>query len=38
MGTKPSRCDKAPDFELPDDHGDKLSLASFAGKMLVLYF
>jgi thioredoxin-dependent peroxiredoxin len=38
MGTKPSRGDKAPDFELPDDHGDKLSLASFAGKMLVLYF
>src|SRR3974377_1203894 len=30
--------DDAPDFELPDDSGGKISLASFAGKKLVLYF
>jgi peroxiredoxin Q/BCP len=30
--------DKAPDFELPGDAGTKISLASFAGKKLVLYF
>ena len=30
--------DKAPDFELADDAGAKISLASFAGKKLVLYF
>jgi len=30
--------DKAPDFELPDDVGNKISLASFAGNKLVLYF
>jgi peroxiredoxin Q/BCP len=30
--------DKAPDFALPDDRGDIRSLASFAGKSLVLYF
>ena len=30
--------DKAPDFELPDDAGAKISLASFAGHKLVLYF
>lgn len=30
--------DKAPDFELPDDGGAKISLASFAGQKLVLYF
>lgn len=30
--------DKAPDFELPDDSGGKLSLKDFAGKKLVLYF
>ena len=29
---------KAPDFELLDDAGAKISLASFAGKKLVLYF
>jgi peroxiredoxin Q/BCP len=29
---------KAPDFALPDDSGGTLSLASFAGKKLVLYF
>jgi peroxiredoxin Q/BCP len=30
--------DNAPDFESPDDTGTKVSLASFAGKKLVLYF
>jgi peroxiredoxin Q/BCP len=30
--------DKAPDFELPDDAGGKLSLKGFSGKKLVLYF
>lgn len=30
--------DKAPDFALPDDKGATVSLASFAGRMLVLYF
>jgi thioredoxin-dependent peroxiredoxin len=30
--------DKAPDFELPNDTGKKISLASFAGKKLALYF
>jgi peroxiredoxin Q/BCP len=30
--------DMAPDFELPSDKGDKLGLASFKGKPLVLYF
>jgi thioredoxin-dependent peroxiredoxin len=30
--------DKAPDFDLPDDSGGKLSLKGFAGKKLVLYF
>ena len=28
----------APDFSLPGDGGDTLSLASFAGRALVLYF
>jgi thioredoxin-dependent peroxiredoxin len=30
--------DKAPDFELPDDSGGKLSLKGFSGQKLVLYF
>jgi peroxiredoxin Q/BCP len=30
--------DKAPDFELPDDSGGKLSLKTFKGQKLVLYF
>jgi peroxiredoxin Q/BCP len=38
VGKKLSQGDKAPDFELPNDRGDMLSLKSFAGKMLVLYF
>ena len=29
---------KAPDFSLPDDNGNELSLASLAGKAVVLYF
>ncbi|WOJ88850.1 thioredoxin-dependent thiol peroxidase [Methylocapsa polymorpha] len=38
MGKKLALGDKAPDFALPDDAGGKVSLASFAGKKLVLYF
>jgi thioredoxin-dependent peroxiredoxin len=30
--------DKAPDFEIPDDTGGTISLASFAGHKLILYF
>jgi thioredoxin-dependent peroxiredoxin len=33
-----SEGDIAPNFELPSDDGGKLSLASFRGKPLVLYF
>ena len=28
----------APEFEMPDQHGKKRSLAEFRGKWLVLYF
>ncbi len=38
MGKKLAAGEKAPDFALPDDIGGKVSLASFAGKKLVLYF
>jgi peroxiredoxin Q/BCP len=38
MAKKLAVGDKAPDFELPDDSGGKLSLKAFAGKKLVLYF
>ena len=30
--------DKAPDFTLPDENGNEVSLRDFAGKWLVLYF
>jgi peroxiredoxin Q/BCP len=30
--------DKAPDFSLPSQTGDKVSLKDFKGKTLVLYF
>jgi thioredoxin-dependent peroxiredoxin len=30
--------DKAPDFDLADDSGERLRLASFKGRKLVLYF
>jgi len=30
--------DKAPDFALPDQHGETVRLADFAGRKLVLYF
>jgi len=30
--------DKAPDFTLPDQDGNKVSLKEFRGKTIVLYF
>jgi thioredoxin-dependent peroxiredoxin len=30
--------DKAPDFTLPDQDGNKVSLKKFRGKTVVLYF
>ena len=30
--------DKAPDFSLPSDSGEKVSLKGFRGKTLVLFF
>lgn len=33
-----SEGDKAPDFELPDSSGKTVSLSSFKGKRVVLYF
>ena len=30
--------DKAPDFTLPDQDGNKVSLKEFLGKTVVLYF
>src|SRR3977135_513150 len=38
LGKKLALGDKAPDFALPDDAGARISLASFAGRKLVLYF
>jgi peroxiredoxin Q/BCP len=38
MGKKVAAGDKAPDFVLPDDSGGEISLATFAGRKLVLYF
>ena len=35
-GKKLAPGDKAPDFELPEDTGGRISLASFAGGKLVL--
>jgi len=37
-GRKLAPGDKAPDFDLGDDSGGRVSLASFKGKILVLYF
>jgi peroxiredoxin Q/BCP len=34
----PDQGDKAPDFTLPDQHGDPVSLADLRGKEVVLYF
>jgi peroxiredoxin Q/BCP len=34
----PEPGDKAPDFTLPDQHGDPVSLADLRGKEVVLYF
>lgn len=34
----PAEGDKAPDFTLPDQHGNDVSLDSLAGEWLVLYF
>ncbi len=33
-----SEGDKAPDFALPDQDGNDVSLADSAGRMVVLYF
>jgi len=30
--------DKAPDFELPDQNGKKVSLSDFPGRKVFLYF
>jgi peroxiredoxin Q/BCP len=30
--------DKAPDFTLPDQDGNKVSLKEFRGKTVILYF
>lgn len=38
MGKKPGPGDKAPDFKLHDNSKATRTLASFAGKKLVLYF
>jgi thioredoxin-dependent peroxiredoxin len=38
LGKRLAPGDKAPAFVLPDDAGVKVSLASFAGSKLVLYF
>jgi peroxiredoxin Q/BCP len=38
LGKKLGPGDRAPDFELPDDSGSKISLSSFTGSKLVLYF
>ena len=38
MGTELAVGDKAPAFTLPRDGGDKVSLADFKGRKLVLYF
>src|ERR1700720_1080413 len=38
LGKKLAPGDKAPDFVLPDAAGARISLASFAGGKLVLYF
>jgi peroxiredoxin Q/BCP len=34
----PAPGDTAPDFELPDQHGDPVSLSGMRGKTVVLYF
>jgi peroxiredoxin Q/BCP len=34
----PEAGDQAPDFTLPDQHGDQVSLSSLRGKSVVLYF
>jgi peroxiredoxin Q/BCP len=38
MTTPPAAGDKAPEFTLPRDGGGNVSLSSFAGRKLVLYF
>ncbi|MCI0598077.1 MAG: peroxiredoxin [Beijerinckiaceae bacterium] len=38
QGTTLAPGDEAPDFDLPDDEGGRISLASFKGTILVLYF
>lgn len=38
MGTPPALGAKAPNFKLPSDDGNTVSLADFKGRKLVLYF
>jgi thioredoxin-dependent peroxiredoxin len=38
ISTMPNEGDQAPDFSLPTDGGAPISIASAAGRMLVLYF
>ena len=38
MGRPPAVGDKAPNFKLPGDDGNTVSLADFKGRKLVLYF
>ncbi len=37
-GTTPKVGDAAPDFTLKDQNGESVSLASFKGRRVVLYF
>ncbi len=34
----PEANDKAPDFTLPDENGEKVSLRDYRGKDVILYF
>ena len=36
--TRLTEGDKAPDFSLPNDKGDTVSLADYAGKRVIVYF
>ena len=38
MSSHPQVGHTAPDFELPDEHGNAVKLSSFRGKKVILYF